>query len=325
MVRRLTVDSLIDQVRNMLDEDNQANITDDSILQALNRAQDVASNILSRHYEAPLLSFSTVQPTSGQQDFDIPEDALEERIEQVEVQIDNYFQQIERVSYRDLHNYDYNTATDVPRAYAVIGNQVRLLPRTNGSYPLRFWYLKSPLQLVKCQGRIVGTGTDGSSRDYVTLDSIGSSLSTSNDGLANYANLIDGNTGVVKASLQIQELDSSCDRVTFKSTPDRSEVLGQSIVGTLPATIEQDDYISLVTGTCVPFFKKPNSNFIMQRSVLDIRANKLGESVDPIRQLDSELEQQVERSWVGREQTLRVHSRNVNWSRYSRRRWRGGQ
>ena len=96
----------------------------------------------------------------------------------------------------------------------------------------------------------------------------------------------------------------------------------QEVSGQVPASVELDDYLCLATGTCVPFFKKPNSNFIMQRSVYDIRANKLGESVDTIARLDAELMQQVERSWVGREKTMRVHGDNSNWSRLFRRRWR---
>lgn len=324
MVRRLTTSQLISNVRGMLDEDNSSNITDESILQALNRAQDVAVNILARQYESPLLTSLPVQPDPGQREFEIPEDALEERLEKLEVRIGNYYQEIPRVSYRDLHNYDYNTATDTPRAYAVIGRNYEVLPTTNGTYPFRIWYLKDPLPLVSEQGRIVGTGADGSSRDYITVDSIGSELTTSSTNLGNYVNLIDGSTGEVKATLQITAIDTSCDRVTFKATPDRTEVLGLTVVGSLPSTIEADDYICSVQGTCVPFFKKPNSNFIMQRATLDIRVNKLNESADGLRQLDSELNQQVERSWVGRAQTLRVKGTNVNWSRHTRRRQKGG-
>lgn len=322
MVRRLTTDELIRNTREMLDEDNEANISDEAILDALNRAQDVASNILSRHYEDPLLASLEFTPNGTDTRFQIPEDALEERLEKVEVQISGYYAEVPRISYRDISNFESTTETSVPRAYCVIGSEYQLLPKPNGTYPIRVWYSKGPEPLVKCQGRIVGTGTDGSGRSYVTLDSIGSALSTESTDLGNYVNVIDGDSGRVKATLQIIAIDSTCDRVTFKQIPDRTSVLNKSVVGELPATVELDDYISNVQGSCVPILKKPNSNFIMQRSVLDIRANKLGEATEAIYRLDDQLMQQVERSWVGREKTLRVNGDNSNWSRMHRRRWR---
>lgn len=306
----------------MLDEDNEANLTDTAILDALNRAQDVASNILTRHYEDPMITSEEFTPDAGVSEFDIPERALEERLEKVEVRINGYYAPLERVSYRDISRFETDTTAAAPRAYVVTGNTYRLLPAASTSNPVRIWYSKAPLPLVKCEGRIIGTGVNGSSQSYVTLDSIGSSLSTSNTNLTNYVNLIDGDSGLVKATMQIIDIDPSCDRVTFKATPDRTSVLNQDTTGTLPATVEQDDYLSLVTGTCVPFFKKPNSNFVMQRAVYDIKANKLGEPTDAIARLDAELQKQVERSWTGREKTLKVHGDNVNWSRVFRRRWR---
>lgn len=322
MVRRLTTEELIRNCREMLDEDNEANLTDAAILDALNRAQDVAANILTRHYEDPMISSLEFTPAAGESEFEIPEDALEERLEKVEIRINGYYSPVDRVSYRDISNLEYDTGSTIARAYVVTGNRYRLLPGTSNTNPIRIWYSKSPLPLVKSQGRIIGSGVDGSSRGYVTLDSIGADLSTSNTNLTNYVNIIDGDSGVVKATMQIVNIDSSCDRVTFKATPDRASVLNKETTGTLPTTIEEDDYICLVTGTCVPFFKKPNSNFIMQRAVYDIKANKLGEPTDAIARLDDQLQQQVERSWTGREKTLKVHGDNSNWTRLYRRRWR---
>ena len=93
MAISITVDDLIDQVRSLLDEDNIESVSDSAdIIPALNRAQDYASNILARHYEAPLLKKVEITTVSGQEEYFIPEDAMEERIERVEVKVNNQFQ-----------------------------------------------------------------------------------------------------------------------------------------------------------------------------------------------------------------------------------------
>ena len=52
----IAVNDLIDEVRSMLDEDNRTSVSDTAdILPALNRAQNYAANILSRHYESHYL------------------------------------------------------------------------------------------------------------------------------------------------------------------------------------------------------------------------------------------------------------------------------
>ena len=322
MSRRLTVDDLIADVRSLLDEDNTANISDDTdILPALNRAQDVAANILARHYETPLIVSKTVTPTANQQEFDIPEDALEERLEKVEIQVGEFYHEVPRVSYRDISQYDYVTTAAIPQAHAIVGNKYRLLPSVTGIHPLRIWYSKDPEPFVKCQGRItvINTGSN-----YVTLNDIPSTTSLTTDvtNLDAYVNLVDGETGEIKATMQVSSIDTTCDRVTFKSTPDRTTVLNKTVVGAIPSTVNQDDFICLIHGSCVPFLKKPNSNFIIQHAVNDIKINKLGEPADALFRLVQKLEEQVERSWVGREQSLRVKGRNHNWVRTARRQWR---
>ena len=325
----ITVNDLIDEVRSMIDEDNRESVSDTTdILPALNRAQNYAANILSRHYESPMLVWDTVSPVSGQDEYAIPEDAFEQRLEKVEVKINDLFYPVKRISYRDISVYENpSNFSGYPSFYSVVGNRYRLLPRPNTSYNLRIWYLQEPPRLVKSQGRI---NIVNAANNYVIVDSIGSDLTTESDDLNSYVNIIDAQTGRRKASYQIQNI--SGNKITFKTSPTRSSVLNVSIDTSMTSllvnsdsdnqgpdvSIEADDFVCIVKGSCVPFFKKPFSNFLVQYAIAEIR-RKLGGPMDTEQQVLKDLEAQVERSWVGREQTLRVQKSNNIWNNKVRR------
>lgn len=322
MSRRLIVDNLIADTRSMLDEDNRSSVKDEEdILPALNRAQDFASNILARHYESPLLSNREVTLVAGQQEYDIPEDAFEGRLEKVEVKVNEQFYEVERISYRDVSVYESQSAINIPYYYAEVGKKYRLLPKPSATYPLRIWYLVDPLPLVKQQGRInlVNAGSN-----YLIVDTAGSELTTETSELDSYINIIDGQSGVRKGTLQVKTI--SGNKITLKSSPARSSVLNLEVdtdLGDLSTglTVSPDDYICLVHGSCVPVIKKPFSNFLIQYAVAEIR-RKLGGPAGIELQVLESLEQQVERSWVGREQSRRVKKANNTWS-LPVRRYRG--
>jgi hypothetical protein len=310
----ITTQDLVDQVRSMLDEENRANVTDEGdILPALNRAQDYASNILSRHYESPLVAYKSIGLNAGQNEYDIPEDALEQRLEKVEVYLTQVYYPVRRLDYRDVTLYETPSKTNVPYYYTVIGTKFRLIPTPTSSYSLRIWYLKEPPKLVAPQGRIT---LINSGSNYVILDAAGSDLSTDLTSLDSYVNLIDAQTGNVKATMQVQSVQGN--KITFKSSPTRSSVQGRDVSSSLPSALEQDDYICLAQGSCVPFFKKPFTNFLIQYAVAEIQ-RKLGGPADIEQQVLKGLEQQVERSWVGREVSTRVQKVSKQWSVPGRR------
>jgi hypothetical protein len=316
--RRLTTTDLIEEVRSLLDESNRANVSDElDILPALNRAQDVAANILARHYEAPLLAYKSLQLTQGQSEYEIPEDAFEQRLEKCEVYITSVYYPVKRIDYRDITLYETPTRTNVPYYYTVIGTKFRLLPTPTAVYPMRIWYLKDPEALVQPQGRITVVNT---AQNYVVVDEIGSDITSAMDDLNSFVNIIDGQTGKVKGTLQVQTIAGN--RITFKTSPSRSTVLNKTIssdLANLPdGTVEPDDYLCVIQGTCIPVFKKPFSNYLIQFAVAEIQ-RKLGGPADIELKVRDELEKIVERSWVGRENFLRVQKRNRNWQVPSRR------
>ncbi len=313
MARRLTTEDLISEVRSMIDESNITSVRDDQdILPALNRAQDVAANILARHYESPMLAYEEVSLTAGQSEYPIPENAFEQRLEKIEVQVNNLFYQVKRIDYRDSSAYEsLSIRTNVPYYYAVIGNKYRLLPSPTATYPLRIWYLKDPEPLVRSQGRITFVKADV---NYIIVDSIGSELTVSNADLNCYANLIDGQTGEVRATMQIASIQGN--KITFKSVfgpNDRTSVLNKTISSNLAnITVQPDDFICTIHGTCIPIMKKPFSNYLIQYAVAEMQ-RKLGGPADMELKVKQDLETIVERSWVGRETSLRVSRNNRNW------------
>lgn len=320
-----TTDDLVSDVRSMLDEENRDSVdTTEDILPALNRAQDYAANILARQYEEPLLTYQTLVTVDGQREYDIPDGAFEQRLEKIEVEVNDLFYPVMRIDFRDISIYETQGSTAIPYYYAVVGNRFRIVPTGNGTYNLRIWYLQDPRPLVLQQGRITRVNTTD---QYVLVDSTGSDLTTEQDQLNSYVNLVDGQSGFVKGTFQIKSI--SDNKITFKTSPTRSTVLNQTVDTDLSAltdssgntvVVEPDDYVCVAKGVCIPLLKKPFSNFLIQYAVAEIR-RKLGGPANLEEQILQKFEEQVERQWVGREQSRRVKKRNNKWDTAVRRYW----
>jgi hypothetical protein len=311
----LTVQDLIDQVRSTTDTLSPIALDDQTdILPALNRAKDYACNILARHYEDPLVTYVDIPLVNINQDVTLPEDCFEDRIEAVYLQYAGAYREIQRVGYRDMSLYDTTYTVGVPLYYAVIGRKFRLVPKPSAiqSATLRVWYLKSPDEYVLPQGRITSLNL---AQNYLLVDSIGSLLTTESDNLNSYFNVINGATGEVRGSFQIQLIEDN--RVQIKTSPNRTNVLGRAIQNTLTGySIEQDDYICQVKGTCVPQFARPLSNFVIQFTTAEMQRKLNAPNAPAEEEVVKKFEDQVERSWVGREEQLRVKKSSKQWQRF---------
>jgi len=303
--RRLTTNRLIEEVRQVIGEDNTSAITDEEILAALNRGQDQACSILARQYESPLLTYSVVEKADGQSEYQLPEDCFEDRLLKVEVFKGGIYHDISRISFTDISTYESPGKQPVPTYYAVYQNMIRFVPvPAGGGWNLRLWYLQDPASLVPEQGRITSIGPDLS---YITVDDVGPELDTSVDDQKAFVNIVDKNTGRIKASMQIQNITGK--KITFKAVPLRSTVQDRTLSGTLPTTIEEDDYICPVFGSCLSVLRKPLSNYIVAFAEAELR-RKLGEQSELGMAIKKELEQAVERSWANRPNSERVQSRS---------------
>jgi hypothetical protein len=310
MARIYTVDNLVAEVRSLLDEVNKDTVSDtDDVLPALNRGQLHAANILSRHYQDPLIVPIRLTLEAGKQDYDIPEDALEDKLEKVEIEITGRgeYHEIQRISYRDISSYETSRSTPYPTYYCVIGRKFRLIPASNGTYPARVWYLREPDKLLLRQGRVTIVNF---AESYILVDEVGTDISTETDDLRSYVNIVDGTTGLVKATLQIQSIQGT--RIRFRSVPISPTVYGRDVDVADLAQVEKDDLICLAEGTCVSQLRDPVNNFLVQYAVAEL-TRKLGGEAVLEENILAKFEKLIERSWAGREQRLRIKKRSRNW------------
>lgn len=316
MAKALTTKDLIKAVRSQLDEDNTSSVDDvRDIVPALNRGLAKAYSVLARRYPDPLLTTKTFSPAQEQADYEIPEDAFEDRVEKLEAIQNGSVFPIRRVDFRDLLYFETQGAANSPLAWASIGRTYRVAPKPTGNYQFRIWYLKEPPNLGIEQGRITSVNVAG---NYVTVDSAGPELDSAIDTNNAYVNVIDKDTGIVKSSHQIQNIVGN--RLLFRAIPSRTEVYGQTIVGTIPETAQLDDYICLVTDTCISPLRNPLANYVIQFAIAEL-IRKLGGEADMEMRVLDQMEKDVERQWSGRENTARVRNSSKNWMSRSSR-WR---
>lgn len=318
-----TVDDLVSEVRSMLDEQNRDSVaTDTDILPALNRAQDYAFDIYARRYVEPLLRPTELILQGGVQEYAIPEDVFEDRILKIEIRVPtggvgSTFAEVQQISYRDLANYESASNTNIPLYYAIYGRKIRFVAPPSGAYPARLWSLRNPEKLVLSQGRIT---VSNPASNYLIVDSAGEDLTTEADKLGSYVNIIDGQSGEIKGTLQIQSLNAN-NRLTFRTVPQRTVVLNREVAGDLSSiALELDDYVASVEGSCVPYFSRPTSNFLIQYAVAEI-TRKLGGSAEMEERILEKFERQIEKSFANRPQALRVTKRSRIWGVPTRRFW----
>jgi hypothetical protein len=308
-----TVEDAIAEVRSLCDESNTStidNVTD--ILPSLNRAQLYAFDLLSKHYEDPLLFPIYMTVERGVAEIDLPENIFEDRLQKIEYQTAGYYFECKRISYRDISMFEVPTTVPAPPYYCIYGRKIRFLPPPDGSYSIRMWAVREPEELVMPQGRISGIDTTAGS--YIIVENAGTDLTTNTNSLNCYANIIDGQTGEIKQSLMISGISSS--RITFKQPVvedgDRTTVLNRSITYPLASTVAPDDYICVIKGSCVPILMHPLYNFLIQYAVNEMNRKLKNEFVDD-KELLKLFADQVERTWSEREMTLRVQMKSKHW------------
>lgn len=322
-----TVDNLVSEVRSQIDEANVDSVdTQNDILTSLNRAQSYAFNILAHKYNEPILDYFFMPLLGNIAEYPIPDAVFEDRIQKIEVQvpatpagqtpfpppvdpasgnIGNTFREIQRISYRDVSNYESSSRTNVPYYYAIYGRTMRFVPTPTGTYGVRIWFLRQIETLVLPQGRVTIANT---AQNYVVVDQVGDNLTTEADQLGSYCNIVDGASGEIRATVQIQSIAGN--KISFRSVPTRTQVVGRTVGGDLTTTgIQQDDYLAPIDGTCVPYFGQPTSNFLIQYAVSEI-TRKLGGQADSEEAILKKFEDQVSRVWTGRETTLRIKKRS---------------
>lgn len=305
-----TVDELVQSVRDATDETNVTYLTDAQILKALDRAQRNATNIISRKY--PDLFTKPVDiTTTGVYDYDIPPEAVGRRIVHVESYQGAIAYPMTRISEQQATAYRSNSQTSIPQYYVMSKNTIQLLPKPSNGVVVKLYYMDRSQPLVQQQGRI--TDTD-SVNNLITVDTLGSAMSTTITGFSSYINFIDYQTGAIKGTCQISAIDTTTNEITFKTTGlTRTSVLNLPVTTAIPTTLVPDDYICLVTGTCVPELDDVYCDFLLQYAVVDIR-RRFGEDIQEELIALDRIGKELETMWAGRNQTGRIRKANNNFS-----------
>lgn len=308
-MRRLIVDDLINEVRSLMDQDNEYSLRNEDILMALNASYDRALHTISKAYPEPLLKPVSLTPLAGQT-YTLPLGILEDKIRKVEIRLSstNQYTECTRVSVRDRHLAHGHR-------YYVYDNKLTLAEYANqNAKEIILWIVQDPLPLDVSRGEIVSPGGP----TWLYVDNINESLSL--DALQNssYINIIDGENGNIKGTHQINSIVDS--RIDIKTTPFRESFRNEVVTGALAPDVVAGDYICFAGTSCIPFRKKPISNFLVQFAVARLNG-KLGEDQGIALSLSKSFEEDIESLWTGRENSTRI-KKVKKGSNYHRRRWR---
>lgn len=303
MIGALSSD-LIRQVRSQCREKNVSSITDVDAYDALSRGYDYAMEIVATLYPDPLVESRDVV-VSGTA-FTLPEDIYSDRILKVlDVSSGSYPVEVDRRSYRDIE--DLPIRGNTPEYYVVTGRDVTLYPPT-ATGTVRVYYCRQTEKVVKPIGRI--TNISGDTLNYLSDYDNSADLNTTVGSNTNYFNVVDGRTGILKGTYQVNTYSTGV--VEIDSTPTVTAVMNRTVSTSLDATIEINDYICPVGGSCVLYYPKPTANLVMQYAVAEIR-RALGQDVGSEENAMKRMEKQLKSSWTGRESTRRVKRENKIW------------
>lgn len=171
-----TVLDLVDQVRSQADESNTFNVSDQQIIDSLNRAQRRAANILARRYDELFWEIQELTTVQGQATYTLPAKAFGRRVEKVEVQTtadSEIVYEVRKISNRDRTRFTSSSVTSRPQYYSQAKNKIELYPKPSAGLILRVHYNAAPERLVVPQGRITSINTNNNS---ILLDSVALNL-----------------------------------------------------------------------------------------------------------------------------------------------------
>jgi len=306
----MLVDDLIAQVRIQVDEENESDISDTTILTQLNRAQNKLVRLAGQRMNSIFKRESPDLTPSGRE-VTLPEGTFGLQVNEVIAIRGSVPYRVEPADLRQLIDWESEetASSGIPVYYAQVGNVLRLYPAPSG-VAVRVRYQFRPPDLVKQQGRITYIDTVAGE---LTVDTLGSDLTTSIARLKAFINVVDRTTGLIKATLQINGITTDTSTLAIKTSGlDRSTVFGQTVGTEIPTTVGLDDYISLAHGTCIPTLLQDYYDYLVQFAVLEVRRKSQEDTQAEYAAL-KELERDIMNIWAGREGTRRVHRTNPYW------------
>ena len=149
----ITTSDLLRQVRTQIQEKNEETVSDQAILDVLNRGKDYAFDLLARHYADPIVYPGPIVYADSEGYIDIPEGAFEQRLRSVENRRNGKYYRLKRVSNNSVAGYE-NLSNGDAGYFSVIGNRVKIYPQPETTAEFRLWHLVDQEDLVEDQGQI---------------------------------------------------------------------------------------------------------------------------------------------------------------------------
>lgn len=321
-----TVEELIARVRDITDEDNTTDVSDEVVLRMLNRSQQELIRLLTRRYDNHFMremifqNSDLIADTNSQiRVLEVPDQAFGFAVNSIDTKIGDSWFPVSQVPFSYTLGLDNTVSSGYPLSYAILSNKIYLFPIPGSLTQIRVRYQFRAPKLVKSQGRITNFDTV---TNTITLDDVGDSVSVSVDDLSAFVNVIDHLTGEIKATLQVSGMPAGANTLNIKSTDlSRSEVFGYSVSSELPANISLDDYVSLADGTCVPYLSHDLTNFLVDFAGFDIK-RKLGILDQGDFQSKDEIKKAIGAMHFGRQNTKKVQRKyrtsNFSWQPWFR-------
>ena len=312
-MRALTSSDMIGDVRVRIDEDNVKSATNDAILRMLTQGAERALRLAIRKHPDGLLTSGSLTLVSGQAMYDIPEYVYEDYVLRVEINYgDGHYQEVERRDFANTASFEQSDSRDAPLVWRQNGEHIEFVPAPSGTYNARFWYIEDIPPLVLPEGRVTKVNSTG---NYCFIDwGDETSVSTVSDENESFLNVVDGQTGRIKGSLQVSDITDA--KLTFRASPTESSVLNRTISGSVSdVSLEKNDYVCNVSGTCMPLMKKSIYQYAVQYAVTMLMPKASG-NYELEAQILKDFEDELNTSaWTGRRSSMRIRDRARAWGR----------
>lgn len=312
-----TTDDLITNVREAIDEDETSDISDASILRALNRAQLRLQRIGAKRW--PVLFKKSQELTFSGRSVAAPTEAYGWLLSSVDVKVGESWLPMTPAKQSQIVHEDTSASAAQPEYWVLRGKYIDVYPKASNS-TIRVWFQRRLPELVVSQGLIDSvTAGDASTDTRFYLNSVGSGLTTSTTNFGAFVNVVDPNSGEVLGTYQTTAVGGTYIDV---GTPTRTTAYGQTVIDgqQTQAQIEaddceypaQDDYVCSAAGTCVPPIGPDLADYLVNAATVILK-RKVGEDIAQERDALKELEDDLDTLWAGRPGTKRVQRRNPIW------------
>jgi len=314
-----TVEDLIQQVRDLTDEDNTEDISDAFIVRMLNRAQQDLVSEITRKYNSHFMSEVILSASDFSADSsgvsrvaDLSKymSSVAFKINSIDSKIGDAWTPVRQVPFSHTLALDTKTGTSLPVVYSLQGNKLFVYPNVDTLVKLRVRYQLRPPKLTRVVGRITDiiAPTLFKISDSSMLQDIG------NEDLSNFINIVDPFTGNIKSTHQISLAADNETVSIVSSNMYRDKVFGRTVDAEM-VDVSDDDLVCFAHGTCVPYLVSDLTNYHVEIAAFHVK-RALGTVDNPDFQERDRIIERVSKVWAGRENTMKIN-RTRNYPLYS--------